>query len=113
MKICTCSYDDNMHDAHCAINGYVESDPLLPDTRKTCICVDNNPITCKAERYGYAVGEYHGDPCRCSCHDDFDDAEAVEHGVQSDLPLAGGKDGPVLIQRVHGNSFRIIDPSSR
>ena len=29
-----------------------------------------------------------------------------------DLAKAGGKDGPVHIQRVHGNSFREIDPPS-
>ena len=34
MNKCTCSYDDNMHDSHCAINGYVESDPLLPKAKE-------------------------------------------------------------------------------
>lgn len=33
-----------------------------------CICVNIDPVACKAERYGYSVQEYHGAPCECVCH---------------------------------------------
>lgn len=38
-----------------------------------------------------------------------------ESGLTKDAPdlaKTGSKDGPVYIQRVHGNSFRTIDPPS-
>jgi len=34
MNKCTCSYDDNMHDFKCAVNGNVVSDPLLSDAKE-------------------------------------------------------------------------------
>lgn len=34
-----------------------------------CICVNVDPVACKAARYGYAVEEYQGEPCGCACHD--------------------------------------------
>lgn len=33
-----------------------------------CICVDLDPVVCKAERYGHPVQEYLGEPCGCICH---------------------------------------------
>ena len=34
MNKCTCSYDDNMHDFKCAVNGNVITDPLLSDAKE-------------------------------------------------------------------------------
>lgn len=38
-----------------------------------CICVDKDPLVCKAKRYGYSPAEfekiyYHYADCGCSCH---------------------------------------------
>ena len=33
-----------------------------------CICANVDPVACKAERYGFVVEEYHGEPCGCVCH---------------------------------------------
>lgn len=34
MNKCTCSFDDNMHDFKCAVNGNVVSDPLLSEAKE-------------------------------------------------------------------------------
>ena len=33
-----------------------------------CICVHENPVLCKAKRYGYSVDDDPIEPCKCTCH---------------------------------------------
>lgn len=33
-----------------------------------CICLHENPVLCKAKRYGYSVDDSPIEPCKCACH---------------------------------------------
>lgn len=67
---------------------------------KTCICERDDPMACKAYRYGLDAGDAHG-PCMCSCHSKkAHGSEAVEHRVQADAACA--------CPRVKGEIYHVV-----
>jgi hypothetical protein len=65
-----------------------------------CICENVDPVACKAERYGYTVEEYQGEPCRCSCHASSNSLGQPNTGLQPDGLPAGH----------HGSSLECSHP---
>lgn len=54
-----------------------------------CVCVNVDPVACKAERYGYTVEEYQGEPCGCACHIFGIPVWQPNNGLQSDGDYCG------------------------
>ena len=59
-----------------------------------CICLHQNPVLCKAMRYGYSVGDDPIESCKCTCHTSID--------------IASGEDKTLNFYYCKGDGFHAV-----